>query len=171
MSQSFRYGTGSFENVAGHNSPTAIKYLDRESKYHGPEYESRASKNWLDHRCLEPNSTWEVTAQFKLTTTDASGDETGQSCQLDQTNTNVSCPSVRIRIYEKANTGNSILDDRLYEYDVPTWEANGFNPFRAQFTVPNTFSTDLHDLRVIVRDFNAAYDVTIDDFSIRKVVA
>jgi len=156
---------GTFENVAGYNSSTAIKYSKRAQTYYGPEYEARY---FMDYRCLEPDSAWEVTAQLKLSVTDANGVETGASCQLGTTATVVACPSVRIVMYDKVDTDVKILDARLLDYDVNAWDPSGFNLFRAQFTVP-TSVTELHDVKVIVRDFDKTLDVTIDDLSIHKV--
>lgn len=158
---------GTFENVAGYNSSLAIKYSDRTQTYYGPEYEAQY---FMDYRCLQPGSVWEVTAQFKTTVMDANGVETGASCQLDTLKSSEACPSVRVYLYDKANPDNDILGARLNGYDVTSWDANGFNAFRAQFTVPAGV-TELVNAKVVVRDFNSTLDITIDDFSIRKVEA
>jgi hypothetical protein len=160
-----RYGTpkGTFQNVAGDNSPIAIKYSNRAETYHGPEYEARA---FMDYRCLEPDSIWEVTAEFKLTVTD-NGVETGASCRLGTPlKWSESCPSVIIVMYDAP--GSKIWETRLNNYDVTTWNPDGFNPFRAEFKVPADVKK-LFEVKVIVRDFNATLDVIISTFSIRKV--
>ena len=167
------YGSpkGIFSNVQGHNSSVAIKYSARAKTYHGPEYEARY---FMDYRCLTTDSNWEVTAQLKLTTTDASGIENGVSCNLDQTKTyKGACPSIRVYLYHMvANSDGqmeekTLLNTRLYDYDVSTWNANGFNSFRAQFTVPPV--AEVIDAKVVVRDFNANWDVIIDDVGIHKI--
>lgn len=170
------YGSpkGIFSNVKGHNSSVAIKYSARAETYHGPEYEARY---FMDYRCLTTDSIWEVTAQLKLTTTDAGGaTERDASCNLDQTKTyKGACPSIRVYLYHMvANSDGemekkTLLNKRLYDYNVSTWNAAGFNPFRAQFTVPPV--ADVVDAKVVVRDFNATWNVIVDDVSVHKIGA
>jgi hypothetical protein len=118
----------------------------------------------MDYGCLAPRSTWKISAQIKL----SHRDKTGASCKLGEKNTAIACPSVWILLYDKTNPSAKILDERVLAYDVRSWNSSGFNAFRGQFTVPAGV-TELTTVKVIVRDFNATLDVTVDDLSIRKV--
>lgn len=118
----------------------------------------------MDYRCLVPDSTWEVTAELKLTVTN-SGIETGASCRLDAVTSAEACPSVKIVMY---NAPDSVIWETKLNGYVTSWDPSAFNLFRAQFTVP-TAVTELYEVKVIVRDFEATLDVTINAFSIRKV--
>jgi hypothetical protein len=71
-------------------------------------------------------------------------------------------------MYDQTDPKAKIMDERVLAYDVTSWNPSNFNAFRGQFTVP-AGATKLTTVKVIVRDFNATLDVTIDDFSIRKV--
>ena len=117
----------------------------------------------MDYRCIVPNSNWAITAELKLSVVNK-GVETGASCQLDSLRSTEACPSVRI-MYNAP--GSKIWETRLNGYDVTIWDPNGFNIFRAQLTVPADV-TELFEVKVIVRDFDATLDVTINTFSIRK---
>jgi hypothetical protein len=118
----------------------------------------------MDYGCLAPSTTWEIRAQIKLSHTD----KKGASCQLGEKNTAIACPSVWIILYDKTGPSAKILNERVLAYDVTSWNSSNFNALRGQFTVPAGV-TELTIVKVIVRDFNATFDVTVDDFSIQKV--
>jgi hypothetical protein len=145
----------------GYNSANAFRYGNRKTSAEGPLYS--AFRN-IETQCLQPNTKWRITAQFKLI---QRSNGQGVSCTIRQRD---SCPSVQISIRN---------DDRVRfyapifnTYTNSVWKADTYNQFQADFVLPNTDVWDgsIRTVQLQMRDFPVAYDVFVDDVTWSPIV-
>jgi hypothetical protein len=138
----------------GFNSKSAFRYGSRKTSVEGPMYSDFRN---IETQCLQPGTRWRITAQFKLIQR-ANGK--GASCTIGQRE---SCPSVQLSI----RNGNRVrfFSPIFNTYASAVWNANGFNKFQADFTLPGKDQWDgsIRTVHFTIRDFSVAYDLIVDD--------
>jgi hypothetical protein len=145
---------GVYTTTTGFNSNTALRYGSRKTSVEGPLY--NAFRN-IETQCLQPSTQWRITGQFKLITR---SNGQGASCTIGKSE---SCPSVQLSI----RNGNRVrfFSEIFNTYTSSSWNANGFNKFQADFTLPGTDAWDgsIRTVEFQIRDFPVAYDLIMDD--------
>ena len=149
--------SGVFSAVAGYNSATAIKYGQRQNSVEGPYYTSFRN---VELQCLTPGTKWRISARMKLINR-----SNGQGVSCEPTQRTNPCPSIQISM----RNGNR---DRFFAPILKGlfsngWNANGFNLFQADMTLPSSSEWDgsLRTVEFQIRDFTTNYDLILDNVS------
>jgi hypothetical protein len=139
----------------GSNSKVAIKYGQRKNSEEGPYY--TAFRN-IEVGCLQPGTRWRISAQMKLV--DRSNGQ-GVTCNVNL-NTNP-CPSIQVSI----RNGNRERFFAPILKGFTAWNANSFNPFSADVTLPssNEWDGSIRSVEFQIRDFTTSYDLVFDNVS------
>lgn len=147
----FWTGTGILENVAGHNSPTAVSYTGELWSVNGPSYNGNVL-----HACLSLGSSWDVSVHVKLNNT-WFGD--GERCVTD-----VTCPSLRIVITDSSSNEIVSLQTRNY---ASSWNADGFNQLQTVLAMPSSgWDGTIGNVSIDFYEYHAENTLIIDDLSI-----
>lgn len=149
-----KIGLGSFAQVAGYNSDTAIRYSGIGRS--GFKYNSDSN---MDYSCLTPGSTWEITARMKLTNK-RNGVET--SCSTRWT-----CPRVRIELRDASSA--IVMSVSIREYESPVWNSRTFNRFRTKVTLPWGWDGSISDFSIGFVDLPLGNYLTVDDVHMQLV--
>jgi hypothetical protein len=147
---------GVYTAVAGYNSKVAIKYGQRKNSVEGPYY--TAFRN-VELQCLQPGTKWRISAQMKLINR---SNGQGVSCNTNQT-TNP-CPSIQISM---RNGNRERFFAPILKGFSNGWNANGFNLFQADMTLPSSTEWDgsLRTVEFHIRDYTINYDLIVDNVS------
>ena len=112
--------------------------------------------------CLTRGSVWRITAQIKILERNSN---IGASCVIGSSSQDTACPSFRVRLYSPNDLSSAVESRRVNAYESRVWDPNGFNKFSATFMVPQSLSR-VGRVDLIVREFNANFDIVLDDVSI-----
>lgn len=147
---------GVYTAVAGYNSKTAIKYGQRKNSVEGPYYTSFRN---IELQCLKPGTKWRISVQMKLINR-----SNGQSVSCNINQTTNPCPTIQISM---RNGNRERFFAPILKGFTSTWNANSFNLFQADMTLPASSEWDgsLRTVEFHIRDFTVNYDLIVDNVS------
>jgi hypothetical protein len=114
---------------------------------------------FLDPNCIKAASVWKFEARMQL-----ESKSSGQKviCEPGQTAVLRGCPPIRVMGW---NGNAKVYDERTFMDNRPSWSANSFNTFEAEFEV-NDALANCDRVAIAVRQYNLDWDLLIDNISL-----